>query len=184
MTPLVIDQSHPRYPGLLRKRLGRDAPTHLAVLGNFDLLTLPKTALFCSTRTPGNAILAAYDQAAHWREEGRCVISGFHSPIEKDCLGILLRGRQPIIACPARAIDRMRIPTECREPLADGRLLYLSPFVSTPRRATKDSATFRNLVVGALADIAFVAYIDPGGQTGRMVERLNQWGVHLQIMGG
>ena len=33
-----------------------------------------------------------------WRDEGRCIISGFHSPIEKECLLILLRGNQPVAA--------------------------------------------------------------------------------------
>jgi hypothetical protein len=59
-------------------------------------------ALFCSARCPGRAILAAHDQAALWRDEGRCVVGGFHSPVEEECLRILLRGRQPVIVCPAR----------------------------------------------------------------------------------
>ena len=31
------------------------------------------------------------------------------SPIEEECLRILQRGKQPLIVCPARAIDTMRI---------------------------------------------------------------------------
>jgi hypothetical protein len=31
------------------------------------------------------------------RDEGRTLIGGFHSPMEWECLGILLRGRQPVI---------------------------------------------------------------------------------------
>jgi len=31
------------------------------------------------------------------REAGRCVISGFHSPIEQDVLHYLLKGKQPVI---------------------------------------------------------------------------------------
>ena len=66
------------------QRLGADAPPILTTLGNRDLLALPKTALFCSARCPGHVILTAYDQAAKWRDAGRCVISGFHSPVEKE----------------------------------------------------------------------------------------------------
>lgn len=69
------------YPAILSERLGTAAPATLSALGNLDLLSLPKTALFCSARCPGSAILAAYDQAARWRDEGRCIISGFHSPV-------------------------------------------------------------------------------------------------------
>ena len=55
----------------IQSRLGSDAPGQLSALGNFDLLALPKAALFCSTRCPGDAILRAYDKAAQWRDAGR-----------------------------------------------------------------------------------------------------------------
>jgi len=66
------------------------------------------------------------------------VISGFHSPIEQECLRILLRGAQPIVICPARTLDAMRIPTECRAAFAAGRVLFLSPFSHKPKRVTRD----------------------------------------------
>ena len=44
------------YPAHLLQRLGADAPPILTALGNLDLLALPKTALFCSARCPGNVI--------------------------------------------------------------------------------------------------------------------------------
>ena len=117
----VLKAGEAGYPAILLARLGAAAPATLSALGNLDLLSLPKTALFCSARCPGSAILAAYDQAAIWRDSGRCIISGFHSPVEKECLQILLRGKQPIIICPARALPK-RLPPEWQKPLADGRL--------------------------------------------------------------
>lgn len=105
MTPVALNAADARYPVRHLERLGADAPTQLTVLGNLDLLALPKTALFCSALCPGNVILAAFDQAAKWRDGGRCVISGFHSSVEKECLRILLRGSQPIIICPARSLE-------------------------------------------------------------------------------
>ena len=86
MNPLALAATDARYPARLRERLGANAPGHLSALGNLDLLAQPKTALFCSARCPGDAILRAYDQAAKWRDAGRCIISGFHSPVEKECL--------------------------------------------------------------------------------------------------
>jgi hypothetical protein len=41
------------------------------------------TAFLCSKGTPGATILKAFDQAAAWRDAERCVISGFHSPLEQ-----------------------------------------------------------------------------------------------------
>lgn len=179
MSPLTLGPDDARYPARLRERMGGDAPAQLSALGNLDLLALPKTAIFCSARCPGHVILTAYDQAAHWRDAGRCIISGFHSPIEKECLRILLRGSQPIIICPARAIEAMRIPTELRAAFDAGRVLYLSPFAKQPRRVTKESALRRNETVAALADEAYVAHVAAGGQTALISKMLAQWGVRL-----
>jgi len=41
------------------------------------------------------------------------VISGFHTPAEKECLRILLRGAQPIIICPARSIEPIFLSWKC-----------------------------------------------------------------------
>lgn len=166
------------FPGnkRLRLRLGADAPSELTALGSLDLLALPKTALFCSARCPGSVILAAYDQAALWRDAGRCIISGFHSPVEQECLRILLRGSQPIIISPARALPQ-RIPAEWQPPLADGRLLILSAFAATEKRVTTELAARRNALVAALADEVCFAHITPGGQSERLTHRLTEWGV-------
>ena len=88
MTLVALNATEDRYPARLRERLGDAAPALLSALGNLDLLALPKAALFCSARCPGDAIVRTYDQAARWRDADRCVISGFHSPIEKECLSI------------------------------------------------------------------------------------------------
>lgn len=165
------------YPSVLRSRLGENAPVELIVLGDASLLRSRRTALFCSVRTPGDAILRTHDAARRMRDEGVTVISGFHSPIEKECLRILLRGKQPVIVCAARAIEAMRIPTECRVAFDAGRVLFLSPFTQQPVRITKESAARRNEVVAALADDAHIAHVIPGGGTARIAQMLEGWGV-------
>ena len=171
----MLDARDTRYPARLRERLGGDAPDQVTAVGNLDLLALPKTALFCSARCPGDAILRAYDQAAKWRDEGRCVISGFHSPVEKECLRILLRGEQPIIICPARSLENMRLPSTWKQALAIGRLLILSRFTVTHCRATADLAVRRNELVAALADEVWFAHITPGGQMQRLANTVAAW---------
>ncbi len=172
-----LTATDPRWPSALAARLGETAPQDLWALGNLALLATRKTSLFCSARTPGGAILRAHDTARQLRDCGITVISGFHSPIEKDCLRILLRGTQPIIVCPARAIEGMRIPPECRAAFEAGRLLFLSPFTVQPKRVTTESALRRNEIVAALADEVFIAYIAPGGETERIAELLARWRV-------
>ena len=161
----------------LRQRMGSDAPSEVRAAGNVALLGLPKSALFCSARSPGRAILAAHDQAARWRDEGRCVISGFHSSIEGECLRILLRGHQPVIVCPARGLDNMRMRDDWRVALEEERLLALSPFAGSEKRANKNLAARRNRFVAALADEVTFAYITPGGQLDHLSQLVEAWGI-------
>jgi predicted Rossmann fold nucleotide-binding protein DprA/Smf involved in DNA uptake len=169
-----VSHGDPGYPARLRERLGADAPARLTALGNLDLLALPKTAMFCSARCPGKVILSTYDHAARWRDAGRCVISGFHSPVEKECLRILLRGSQPIVICPARGL-RKRVHPGWKEPLADGQLLLLSFFTEAEKRVTRDLAARRNEIVSALADEVFFAHATPGGDLEKLATRLKVW---------
>ena len=171
----VIERNSQFYPILLAKRLGKDAPVRLWTIGRLNLISLPKTALFCSKSCPGDAILKAMDQVQRWRKQRRCVISGFHSPIEKECLEILLRGIQPIIICPARSLERMRIPMEWRDSIGAGRILLLSPFEPSQRRLTAALSAQRNKMVAALADKVYFAHTTPGGKTARLSEQISGW---------
>ncbi|MBU0736233.1 MAG: DNA-processing protein DprA [Proteobacteria bacterium] len=176
-SPTIIDRKNRRYPRLLMERLDRDAPVRLWAIGSLDLLNVPKTALFCSKTCPGDAILAAMDQAQKWRDQGRCIISGFHSPIERECLQILLRGVQPIIICPARSLEGMRIPKEWRDGIAADRILLLSYFKPSQRRLTAALSEQRNKLVAALADEVHFAHVTPGGKTARVAEQISGWGL-------
>lgn len=137
--------------------------------GNLELLQNPLTAIFCSNRCPGNVILRTYDIARELRDAGIATIGGFQSYMEKDALWMLLRrGKQPVVICPARGIQTMRIPADWRVPLDDGRLLLLSPFASIQRRPTIKIAELRNDLVIDLATRVFILHANPGG----MVEQI------------
>ena len=175
----IVEPTDAHWPAYLSQRLGARAPTSLHAVGPVALLRARRTALFCSARSPGDAILRAHDAARRMRDEGITVISGFHSPIEKECMQILLRGKQPIIVCPARDIHAMRIPIEYRSAFDSGRILFLSPFAGPVRRVTKESAAQRNEFVAALADDAFIPHVSPNGETARIVEMLAVWKVSI-----
>src|SRR6266540_3533136 len=166
MTTIHISRDDPRYPSTLR--IHSDAPVYFTALGNLDILQQMKLALFCSVKCPGTLILQTYDLARALRDAGVTVISGFHSPMEKECLILLLRGTQPVIVCPARSIEAMRLPADWKVALAQGRFLLLSPFEAKLRRATTGRARTRNEFVAALADALLVAHATPGGKTERL----------------
>lgn len=125
---------------------------------------------------PGGVILKTFDAITAMRDEGRTLIGGFHSPMEWECLGILLRGRQPVIWVPARSIVGMHLKPELQPAFAAGRLLILSPFEPKNKRITAALADTRNRFVGALADRVFVAHAAPGSRTLALCEELQARG--------
>ena len=171
LLPASLAPGDAHWPSGLSERLRASAPSILWALGNLGILAQTKPALFCSARCPGEAILRAYDQAARWQDEGRCIISGFHLPVEKECLCILLRGQHRIIICPASSLPK-RVPAEWKKPMGDGRLLLLSCFTVTHRRATTQLAGRRNELVAALADEVWFAHITRGGQMERLANKV------------
>ena len=120
--------------------LGELTPTTITAIGNLDILRNKTLAVFCSNKCPGSIIIKNYDLMRELREKCITVISGFHSVIEQECLNILLKGSQPIIYCPARSLEGMKIKPELKTSLEDGRLLILSPFERKHRRISTSLA--------------------------------------------
>lgn len=131
--------------------------------GNAALLRLPLEALLCSNACPGAKIIEAMDLAQRWRAENRAVISGFHTPVEKECLRIFLGGPQPLVICPARGLDPFQLPAVWQPKFDRGESLILSPFDLSVRRAIKETAEIRNQLVVALASGVTVIHASPGG---------------------
>lgn len=160
---------------MLPSLLGNDAPPRIAVLGDLNILNQQSLALFCSVKCPGNLILHTYDLAQRLRQSGVTVIGGFHSPMEQECLTILLRGTQPVIVCPARSLSGMRIPAAYKQPLEQGRMLLLSPFADTVRRSTVETAMLRNRFVAAVSGAIFVAHAEPQSKTEQFCREVLVW---------
>ncbi|HPC60304.1 MAG TPA: DNA-processing protein DprA [Verrucomicrobiota bacterium] len=159
--------------------LTTNTPARLSVLGDPALLRGDKLGLFCSVRCPGDLILKAYDLARKLRDDGVTVISGFHSPVEKECLRILMRGKQPIIICPARSLRNMRLPREWRGAIQQGRLLVVTPFVGSQKRATAELARERNRFVAAVADRVCFIHTAAGGALESLANELRRAGKSL-----
>ncbi len=150
---------------------GSPAASHI---GDLALLErrLPLLGLFCSVRCPGQIILRLADLAGALREAGVAAVGGFHAPMEREALALLLRGRQPVVVCPARGVAGMRLPRAWRAPVEQGRLLVISPFAAGQRRATAALAERRNSYVAELARVVFIAHAAPGGQIERLAGEL------------
>lgn len=144
-----------------------------ASLGNKEILNLPKTAFLCSRQVPASVVLKCYDWAIAERESGNCIISGFHSPLEKDVLHYLLKGTQPIIIALARGL-KIRVEAELKKPLDQGRLLIITPFDASVKRVTTATAAIRNRMMIEIADKVVVGYASPGGKLDMLLKNYSQ----------
>jgi len=132
-------------------------------------------AIFSSIKCPGDIIIKTYDLICQLRDAGVTVIGGFHSPMEQECLNILFKGKQPVIICPARSIEKMKIKEDFKKPLEDARLLILSSFYERENRITMERAARRNRFIAAMADAAFIAHAEPDSKTEQLCREIIAW---------
>ncbi len=139
-------------------------------IGNTELLKLEKTAFLCSREIPASIVLKCYDWAIVQREQGNCIIGGFHSKIEKDVLHYLLKGDQPIILAMARGL-KQRMEPELNHEIAKGRLLVLTPFGPDIKRITERTAMIRNQFMIDLSDKLAIGFSSKGGNLEKLLKQ-------------
>jgi predicted Rossmann fold nucleotide-binding protein DprA/Smf involved in DNA uptake len=174
-TSVRIGRDDAHYPTRVADALGIDAPPAFRAFGNLSLLQLRLLGFHSSILTPPELVLRSLELARTLRNQGVPVVGGFQSPIERECLALLLRGSQPLVIVLARDIERMRVPVKWRDALRADRLLIVSPAVR-PRRPTIRTAMQRNRFVAALADRLLVVHGRAGSRTYRTAACGIEWG--------
>ncbi len=162
---ILLTPNTPDYPAALRRCSDNGQLLTVTAQGNLNVLDSTLLSFFCSVRAPGDTILKTYDLSRTLRDTDATIIGGFQSPMEKECLDLLLRGTAPVVVCPARGLSRMRTPKNWKKPLAEGRLLILSFFNGNIHRPTAAIAARRNAHIAALTDCILIAHAEPGGKT-------------------
>ncbi len=163
---------------------GRDTVARsLHGIGNSENVRRRKIGLLCSIRCPGAIILKTLDLMQELRKMDVCIVSGFHSPLEQECLKVLLRGTCGIAICYARSLPK-RIPAELIKPIEDGRLLILSAYDEKRHRATSETSAERNKIACILAGAVFVPYASPGGKIETLCREMLGFGKRVMTFGG
>ncbi len=139
-----------------------DCPQSVRLFGNKEILNLPTTAFMCSRRYPAAAVLPSYDWAIAQRESGQCIVSGFHSQLERDVLHYLLKGRQAVVIVLARGL-KAKYNAVIHRGVEEGRILIASPFDRQVTRVTPQTAMARNRLIMEMADKVVVGYATPEG---------------------
>jgi predicted Rossmann fold nucleotide-binding protein DprA/Smf involved in DNA uptake len=150
--------------------------------GNAALLAGQPAAFFCSRSCPGDVILKAQDWANTLGPEDVPVISGFHTPVERDVLRILLRGGAPVIFVLARAVQGYRMSPAVKAAIAAGQAQIVSPFPPTQTRTTAATAEARNHHILTLCETVLIAHASPGGKTEAFAREALSLGLPLQTL--
>ena len=103
------------------------------------------------------------------RDAGITVAGGFHSPMERECLDFLLRGKEPTILCLSRYPKRTRLPKTWLAALDNSKLMLLSPFGPNTNRTSRATSYRSNLLVADLSRAVLVPYASPLGMTDKIV---------------
>ena len=130
--------------------------------GPLHLLGKPTTAFLCSTRCPAEKVAEIYQWARQQCEVGGTVISGFHTPVEQDALGILARRGANALWVPARSLPKS-LPKHLQPAFDEGRLTILSPYdYGTHPRASRATGSLRNGFVLDFTRSHYLPHIAPG----------------------
>ena len=128
-------------------------------LGNTSLLDRYLAAFFASRLSTAEVAERALRWAGDIYQTDKVVISGFHSPLEKEVLRVLLEHKHPVIVALGRALYK-KVPLYLQSALDEGRLLFVS-FRGNSRHSWK-SSEIRNWKAAGLAD---EIYFTPFDQT-------------------
>lgn len=141
-------------PSHLARRIPADTAAPIVGVGNAALLSEPLFGFLASRQCPGHLLIETLDRVPHWVREGRVLLSGFHAPLEQQVLISHLRRGGRAVKILARSFASTYRPacSEEKQALAENRLLVISPFPTTVKRTTRQTALQRNQLVRALAD--------------------------------
>ncbi len=146
------------------------------------MLALQPTAFFCSRSCPGDIILKAQDWANARRPDSARVIGGFHTPIERDVLRILLRGSAPVTIVLARAVQGYRMSPAIKAAVKAGTARIVSPFPTAQTRTTAATAEARNRHILTLCGTVLFAHASPGGKTEALAREAVALGLSIQTL--
>lgn len=139
-------------------------------------------AFFCSRSCPGDIILKAQDWANARGAVSAPVIGGFHTPVERDVLRILLRGGAPVVIVLARTMQGYRAPPPIKAAVAAGVAWIVSPFPRIQTRTTAVTAEARNRHILTLCERVLIAHAAPGGKTETLANEVASRGLTLQTL--
>lgn len=113
---------------------------------------------------------------------GRTIISGFHSPLERSVLEVLLTARSKAVIALARDVGKARLPGAWRQAALRDEISIVSVEPDV-QRLTEDLAILRNDWVAARADNIVIAHAQPSGTLELSAVRWRDAGSVVRVLG-
>lgn len=140
--------------------------------GNISLLDRKRIGFLAGSKIASLSVLPVFDWAS---EVARCddiaIVSGFHSPLERQVLDFLFRGKCGIVYVLARNLYK-KVPAEFNDAFNNERVLFVTE--ETLPRPTKETALHRNNLVISLSDELVVPKISPDSSLFPLISSTNK----------
>lgn len=151
------------FPQRLRRRLGDACPSFLLVGGPPEALHLRAIGVVGSATATPAALEVATSTARVAAAGGVALVSGLASAVDQTALAAADGGVR-VVGVPAEGIRAAARSPEVRRRAHGGGLCLASPY-APGARATAATATGRDKILHALADVTFVVCADAGSGT-------------------
>ncbi len=142
-------------------------------IGETSLLNLSLIAFFASRSVSEECVERALRWVHDVVRDDRVVVGGFHSPLEKEILSVLMSaGGRAVMVLGRRLYTRL--PERYSNPVSEGRLLITT--VRDYPRHSSSSAQIRNWIVADMADELVFAGAENGSALNVLCELHKQIG--------
>ncbi len=153
------------YPKLLKKNLGKAAPTVIFIKGNKELLNEPSTAIVGSRNADKISLQFTNNVAKRISASNGVVVSGFAKGVDRQALDSALEsGGKSIIVLPQGIMTFASGFKQYYKHIIQGHVLVMSSFA--PKAPwSKEFAMARNPIIYGMASHIYVAQSDDKGGT-------------------
>ncbi len=151
-------------------------PSTLWYLGNTSLVKQPLVGIVSARAGESNLILSTAELLRQLVRLEMSFIGGWHSPLEKEVLKILLPESPRTIICLAKSINRFGFFQELKTLLNQDRLLLLTHCSPHAKRISRDASVRRNHLVAGLANVMLVLRAPEGSATFKLAQSVIKLG--------
>lgn len=171
----VVSRADPTYPRRLKTRLREDAPPILYGCGDAALLENGGLAVVGSRHVDQALTEYTEELGRTVAAAKRSIVSGAAKGIDKAAMHGALQAGGTVIGVMADSLERAALARDNREPLMDGRLVFISAY-DPAAGFNVGHAMNRNKAIYALADAALVVTADfeKGGTWAGAIEQLER----------